>query len=83
MSKVISIFTKKELKELPFQEDAALEIIKYVLSYKEDNFLKISMAERLILDSILRYVANASGTNPNQLMVDALQEILPTFGDAS
>jgi hypothetical protein len=83
MKNVISIFTKEALEELPFKEAAALGVIKHLLAFKADSFMDITMEERIIIDSVLRYVANASGANPNEMFVDALTEIDTLIGDAS
>lgn len=80
---VIDIFTKKELTELPFKKRAARDIVKHLLNFKSKDFMRITMEERVIIDSILRYVANASGANANEIFVKALTEIEPDFGDAS
>ena len=72
MDKVINMFTKKELSEVRFQEDAALSIISHLLKYKTHEFMEITMSERVIIDSVMQYVANASGTNVNDMFVRAL-----------
>lgn len=80
MSKVINIFTGEELTELPFKAKAAKSVIKHLLNFKAENFTKITMEERVIIDAVLRYVANASGTNANEMFIDVLTKIEAEFG---
>jgi hypothetical protein len=82
--KVINIFTREAITELPFQKDAATAILNYLLKYGElkGSYKKVTVAEHVILDAVLQYVANASGTNANDMFVRALTEIDPSFGEA-
>ena len=82
MSKVINIFTKKEIIELPFDRQAAQNVMGYLLNYKASDFMNLTMSERLIIDHILNYVANASGADSNEMLIHALTEIDPSFGEA-
>lgn len=79
--KVISILTKKELTQLPFDKDAALAIIGHLTKFKEKDFNKFTMAEKFIMGAVIKYVANASGATPKELYIKAVSKIESLIGD--
>lgn len=82
MSKVISMYTRQEITSSPFQKEAAEAIIDHVLKFNAGNAGQITISERIIIDFVVRYIRNASGTNA----VHEVQEIeteTETFDEGS
>jgi hypothetical protein len=63
-AKVIEIFSKREMTEMPYTIENAQDIIDYLIKYKNPRTGDgITNEEFVIIDQLLRIVENNSGTN--------------------
>jgi hypothetical protein len=68
-AKVIDIFTKKEVTQVPYASKDAQDIMEYIIKYKNPRTEKeASKEEMAIVDTLLYFLENNSGTLREDLM---------------